>query len=172
MTDQGVSGKPIAIVLAVVLIVAAVYKWWPSDERAIRRQLDALADSLTVPSTDDETVREARLDELVGYFAPDAHIRFAGQDLSSRDALRTFAEQWRPAPGGVFVEFPSIAITFGAGRTAAISVTVKSTWGPTSVVDTRGAIVRMAAPEGDWLVTSVEDAPLTTADSPGAASPR
>jgi hypothetical protein len=160
VTDGRVSGKPVALVLGALLIGAALFKWWPSDERAVRRQLDAVADTLTVPSTDADLSRVARLAELRGYFAPDARVRFAGLDLPSRDALLAVAEGWRLPPGGVFVELADETLTLPGDDTADVHLTAKITARDAQTgepaVDAHATEVRLAKRDGDWVITDVE----------------
>jgi len=159
MDERLVSGKPIALILALLLIGAGLFKWWPSDERAIRRQLDAVADTVTVPSTDTALSKITRLAELKNYFSPDAHVHLGSFDLASRDAVMAAAEQWSPQPGGVYVAFTDEIIEV-TGDDAQISLSLKvSSLDPASgerTVDEREANVRMARQNGDWLITSVE----------------
>jgi hypothetical protein len=158
--DGYVSGKPIAIALAVVLIGAALFKWWPIDEREVRRQLDALADAITVPSTDTDASRLTRLVELRSYFAPDAHVRVGTQDLASRDELMAVIEQWKPPPGGVYVEFADQKIALPGDDTARVTLTAKVTSRATAAsdptTDEQDAKIDLAKRNGDWLITSVE----------------
>ena len=158
MEEKLVSGKPIALVLAVLLIGAGLFKWWPSDARAIRRQLDAVADTITVPSTDTALSKITRLTELKNYFSPDAHVHLGSVDAASRDAVMAAAAQWSPPPGGAFVAVDDeiIGVT---GDSAQISLSLKiSTLDPVSEerIIEREATVRMVKQNGDWLITSVE----------------
>lgn len=158
-TDGAFSGKPIALGLAILLMGAGIYKWWPSDERAIRRQCDALADVLTVPSTETELARTTRLAELRNYFAPDVRIHIGSQDVVSRDMLFALAAQWTPPPGGLFVEFVDLTINV-ADDAAQVSLTAKVSSRDArtgeQIVDARGANVGMAKQNGDWVITSVD----------------
>jgi hypothetical protein len=158
--DGSVSGKPVAFVLGALLVGAAIFKWWPSDERAVRQQLDAVADTLTVPSTDADLSRVARLAELRGYLAPDVRVRFAGLDLPSRDALLALVEGWRLPPGGVFVEFADERVTLPGDDTADVRLTAKITSRDERTgepaVDAHDTEVRLAKRDGDWVITSVE----------------
>ena len=162
-SDGSVSGKPIAVALAVVLIGAALFKWWPSDERDVRRQLDALADAVTVPSTDTDASRLTRLVELRSYFAPDAHVRLGAEDFASRDALMAVVERLTPPPGGVYVEFADEKIAFPGDGTAHVTLTAKVTSRATATsdptTDERDATIGLAKRAGDWVITSVEAQP-------------
>ena len=159
MDERLVSGKPIALVLAVLFIGAGLFKWWPSDERAIRRQLDAVADTLTVPSTDTALSKITRLTELRNYLSADASVRLGGLDAPSREAILAAAERWNPPASGVFVSFSNELIDV-AGTSARISLTLKvSSRDPVTgetTVDERDAKVQMGKQNGDWLITSVE----------------
>ena len=170
MEERLVSGKPIAVILAVLLVGAGLFKWWPSDARAIRRQLDAIADTLTVPSTDTPLSKITRLSELESYFSPDAHVHLGAFNAASRDALMAAAGQWSPSPGGVFVAFADedIGVT---GDSAQISLSLRiSSRDPASGevrIDEREANVRMAKENGDWLITSVESLEPSEKARPG-----
>jgi hypothetical protein len=158
--ERFVSGKPVALILATVLIGAALFKWWPSDERDVRRQLDALADALTVPSTDTDAAKVARIVEFRSYFAPEAHVRVGTADLPDRDALVAAVEHWTTPPGGVFVEFVSEKLTFPGDNTAQVSliakVTARSAAADEPTVDERNATIALAKRDGDWVITKVE----------------
>lgn len=157
--SQGVSGKPIALFLGALLIGAALFKWWPSDERAVRRQLDNLADTLTVPSTDIETARLTRLAELRNYFAPEATVRLDAGEPLSRQLLLALAERWAPPPGGIFVEFAYDSIAVGDG-TATVALTADaSSRDPGTgeiTVERRDARLAMVKRDGVWLIAGVE----------------
>ena len=159
-TTRSFSGTPIAIILGLLLIGAGVFKWWPSDERAIRRQLDALADTVTVPPNETDMARLSRVAQLRGYFAPDARIQLASAQTTDRDTLVGLAAQWAPPPAGVFVQFADVSVTRGDDGTAQISLTAKvTTRDPGSgqpALDAREAAIGMAKIEGDWVITSVE----------------
>ncbi len=167
--SEGVSGKPIALLIAALLIGAALFKWWPSDERAVRRQLDNLADTITVPSTDIDTARLTRLAELRNYFAPEATVRLDVGEALSRELLLALAERWTPPPGGIFVEFVYGTIAIGDG-TAAVDLTARiSSRDPGSgevTVDQRDARFTLAKRERAWLITGVESVTL-----PGSPRP-
>ena len=170
MTDRMVSGKPIALIVGALLVGAAVFKWWPSDERAVRRQLDALADTITVPSTDIETARLTRLAELRNYFAPEATIRLDAGELLSRELLLALAGRWTPPPGGVFVAFVDETIVVAGDSTARVSLTASvSSRDPASgevTGDQHAASFALAKREGAWLITSVEAVTLPGSQRP------
>ena len=158
-TAPFVSGKPVAFVLALVLVGAAVFKWWPSDDRAVRRQLDALADVISVPSSDTDLSRQTRLNDLRSYFAEDAHLRLGRLDVSSRDALVSLAEAWTPPEGGLFVEFVDEAVTLPGDGTARVALTAKLTTRDNAnggtTIDSRPTEIDLEKRNGDWVITGV-----------------
>jgi hypothetical protein len=170
MADEWVSGKPIALVLAVVLVAAATYKWWPSDERAIKRQLDAVADVLTVPSTDTDASRAARLAELPTYFAPDVRVQIGDLRVASREDLMAQANTWQTPPGGVFVEFANVKIQNVTADSAQVSLLLKTTRpGPDASLPPETAsydvTVLMSKRDGDWLLWNAFQWVVTTGGS-------
>ena len=170
MNDKLVSGKPIALVLGVLLIGAGLFKWWPSDERAIRRQLDAVADTLTVPSTDTALSKITRLGELKNYLTPDARIDLGSFVAASRDAVMAAAEQWTPPPGGIFVAFSNDEIALN-GNEGSVRLTLKATRPDPATgepVDLlRDLRVQMTKQNGDWLIRSVAPVDLSEKAPPG-----
>ena len=165
--EKWVSGKPIAVALAVLFVGAALIKWWPSDTRAIRRQLDAVADVVSVPPAEADASRAARLADLRSYFTPDAHIRLTEIDIPNRDALVALAERWTVPAGGVFVEFTDEKITVGDDDTGRVELTARvSTKDPSTGntdVDDRPVSFDLVKANGDWLITGV-----VSVASPGA----
>jgi hypothetical protein len=155
-----VSGKPVAVVLAVIFIGVALVKWWPSDTRAVRRQLDAIADVLSVPPAESDLSRAARIADLRSYLSPDVHVHLTGQDITSRDTVMALAERWSPPPGGMFLEFLDEKIAFPGDGVARVELTARMSrknpdTGDTDV-DDRPTSVDLARRDGDWVVTSVE----------------
>ena len=169
--EKWVSGKPIAAVLAVLFVGAALIKWWPSDTRAIRRQLDAVADVVSVPPTESDISRAARLADLRSYFTPDAHIRLSEIDIPNRDALVAAAERWTTPPGGLFVEFMDENIAVADNGTGHVELTARvskknATTGDTDV-DERPVSFDFVKKDGDWVIKDV-----VSVVSPGAQQTR
>jgi len=158
--ERTFSGKPVALVIAAVLIIAALIKWWPSDVRDIRHQLDALADILSVPPVESDLSRTARLADLRSYFADSVQIRLPEQHIPNRDALMAIAETYHPPPGGIFIEFVNENISVPGDNTAHVIVTTrisrKNASNGETDVEERQAALDMAKRRGDWLITNVE----------------
>ena len=155
------------LITAVVIIAAGVgYRWWTSDERAIRASLSEIAESLTIPVNEAGLGRVTRVAMLRNNLAPEIEISGtaspaegaeASQRIVGRDAALAFVGGWSPPPGGMTVEFVDMQVTVDAGRSRAI---VKSTAMVTSgtseqaTVDAREVVVGFSRIDREWLVTS------------------
>jgi hypothetical protein len=155
------SGTVVAAVLLAMMVAGIVYRYWPSDEREIRRHLSNLAETLSVPGGESDVVRLTRIAAMREYFAPDVRIRVGSEQIGSRDALIAAIGRWTPPPGGVAVEFVDVTVALGDDHSYAdVTLTAKiaSTNGQTgeATVDVQGAAVQMRDADNDWVITTVE----------------
>ena len=51
-TERSYSGTVVAAIIFAAMIAGIVYRYWPSDERSIRRHLSNMAEALSFPTTD------------------------------------------------------------------------------------------------------------------------
>ena len=138
-----------------------------SDERAIARQMSAIAQALTVPSNDGELGRIGRIASLRRALAPEIQLSTGASprpgvqvpsEINGRDAVLALAGRWTPPPGGVTVEFVDVQVTLDQSRTnAQVYCTAKVTSGSPEkpLVDARELTVALTRLDGEWLVTSV-----------------
>ena len=145
--------------LAVLAFFA--YQWYFSDERAIRSRLSELAATLSIPADAGDIARVTRLAGLRKFFTDDVHVRFGGQEVTSRDSLLALLGQWAPAPGGVTVEFVDVQVTVNdEGASAHVYLTAKMTGHDARTgeptLDAREANVTMDKRDGDWALSGVE----------------
>jgi hypothetical protein len=159
-SGRSFSGKPVVIVIATLLIVAALVKWWPSDERDVQHVLDALADVVSVPPSESDVSRTARMTDFGSYFSESVQIRLTEQHIPNRDALMAIAASWTAPPGGVFVEFADPKISAPGDNTAHVIATARisrknAATGETDVEE-RPAVFDLAKRQGNWLITNVE----------------
>jgi hypothetical protein len=149
-----------AIAIASVVLAGLAFRFWPSDERFIRRRLNAVAGTLTVPENDSELGRVSRVAELRKYVAEDVRLRSGGQEIVSRDVLLAFLVAFTPPPGGFSVELLDTQVTVAAdGLTAQVYTDVKITSHDTTgapTIDAREATIVVAKREGEWLITGAE----------------
>jgi hypothetical protein len=138
-----------------------------SDVRAIGNQMSAIEGALTVPASEGELGRVARLASLRNALAENIQVSTGATaapgaqippELVGRDAVLALAARWAPPAGGVTVEFVDAQITLDPGNvTAQVYCTVQATSGPPErpVVDARELTVGFSKIDGEWLVSSV-----------------
>lgn len=161
------------IAFTVLLLTMVIgYRWWTSDERAIRNQMSAIARSLTVASNDGELGPVTRIAALRKALAPEVRVAAGPQpdgsdpgvrgprQIVGRDAVLALVGQWRPPDGGVTVEFVDVQVAVddrGAGAEVYCTATVTSRGasGQPSV-DARELTVGLTNVDGAWLVSSVQ----------------
>jgi hypothetical protein len=151
----------VAVVLLAIMVGGIAYRYWPSDEREIRRHLSNLAEALSVPGAETEVVRMTRMAAMREYFAPDVRIRFGAEEIVSRDRLIAAIGRWSTPPSGVAVEFVDVMVTLAEDHSSAdvtLTAKVSSTDRQTGekTLDVQGAAVTMRGADGDWVITTVE----------------
>jgi hypothetical protein len=149
------------------LILVAAIACGDSDERAIRNQMSAIAESLSVPEKDGELGRIARIAALRKVLAPDIAVSTGVPDrpgaqvppeLVGRDAVLALVGRWVAPAGGVTIEFVDVQVTLAADRaTAQVYSTARISSGPDErpVVDARELTIGFAKIDGSWLIASV-----------------
>ena len=149
------------------VVVAIAVACGDNDERAIRNQMSAIAESLSVPANDGELGRIARIAALRNVLAPDIAVSTGASsrpvaevppELVGRDAVLALAGRWVPPGGGVTIEFVDVQVTLDASRaTAQVYCTARISSGPDErpVVDARELTIGFSRIDGSWLVASV-----------------
>ena len=85
-SEPSYSGTVVAAVLLALMLAGVAYRYWPGEERDIRRHLSNLAEALSVPLAESEEEHLTRLAVLREYFDPDLRVHLDNRELSSRDA--------------------------------------------------------------------------------------
>jgi hypothetical protein len=153
------SGTVVAAVLLALLVGGIAYRYWPDDDRAVRRHLIHLAEALSVPGRETEVERMTRVAALREYFAPDVQVTADDRSITSRDDLIDLLLAWTPPPGGFSVEVADQTVTLAQDRaTAKITLTAKvvskDLTNGEAVVDARDLALVMAKAQGDWVITN------------------
>ena len=154
------NGSVYVSVVFALLVGYFSYQWWFNQNRVVKRRLGELAATLSVPATEADLERIARLARLRQYLAEDVRITTGrgGPELSSRDAVMAAAAGWKPDRGGnvdfVDVDVKVEADTARAYATAEVSTRDPRTDEPT--LDAREAQLSLLRRDGVWLVSAVE----------------
>src|SRR5712671_4096240 len=99
------NGSAYVAVVFAVLVGYFGYQWWLNPSRAVKRRLGEVAAALSVPESETDIARVARLARLRRYLADDLHIVAGAQEIKSRDTALAIAAGWKPAPGSGDVHF-------------------------------------------------------------------
>jgi ketosteroid isomerase-like protein len=153
----------IAIGVAAVVAAAALYTWWPSDERQVRKRLEALAETASVPAEEADLARLARAQRLRASLREDVRVEFERAEwppIVGRDPVSALvANSWPQASGGLTVELEDLSITVAADRASADArfkarlVSLDSSGEP-SALDGRMVSLTLRKVDGEWLVAS------------------
>ena len=157
-TERSYSGTVVAAILLAIMVAGVGYRYWPSDERSIRRHLSNLAEALSFPLTETNEERMTRVEVLREYFAPDVRVHVDDHELSSRDEIITLLSRFQPPPGGINVEFVNITVALADGSdSAAVTLTAKlssTNLQGQSTLDERVADVLMRKIDDDWVIAT------------------
>jgi hypothetical protein len=152
--------RTVLLIASLAVLAGMAFLLWPSDERVVRRRLNAVARTLTVPANDSKLGRVSRAAQLRHYLADDIRLRNGAQEIASRDALLGFLVAMTPPPGGFSVDFVDTHVTVATdGQTARVDTDVKITshdTGGRPTVDAREATFEVAKREGEWVITAAE----------------
>ena len=158
-SDRSYSGTLVAAILLAVMVAGIAYRYWPSDERSIRRHLSNLAEALSFPLAESTEERITRLAVLREYFDPNVRVKLDDRDLtSSRDEIIELLSRFQAPPGGVNVEFVDILVHLADDHeTATVTLTAKMSSTNdkgVSMLEERLADVSMKNADGDWVIAS------------------
>jgi hypothetical protein len=169
------SGTTVAVIVFAIMIAGVVYRYWPGEERDIRRHISNLAEALSLANAEGEALSATRFAALREYFAPDVRVRFDGQEIVTRDALLARLRAWSPPPGGVVVDFVDVQIEMHDGSpTADVTLTARISIRSTpaaSTAEQRRMTATMVRLEGDWVVASADAGPPVPAGAQTTGGP-
>ena len=134
------------------------YQTWFSPSRAVKQRLGQIAGALSIPDSESDIDRIARLARLRGYLATDVHVTVSGADVDGSGAIVGAAASARPA-GGVNIQCVDVQVSVESPATAHSGLMLE--------VNTRGAagepvsdryetIVDLQKRDGEWIVVKAE----------------
>ena len=150
----------VAVVIA-ALVGYFSYQWWFNPARAIKRRLGEVAAALSVPAPDSDIARIERLAQLRNFLADDVRVEIRGAPpLETRDAVLAIVGSFRPAPGGVDVNFVDTQVSLESAAQGHAYLTVEVTTPDRQTgertIDRRDATVTLARRADQWVITSAE----------------
>jgi hypothetical protein len=155
------NGSIYVSVVFTVLVGYFSYQWWFNPHRVVKRRLGELAATLSVPASETELGRVARLAQLRHYLAESIHIRTgrSGPELSSRDAVMAAASAWTPQ-GGWNVDFVDVDVRVDSDTAARAFVTADITSRDSKTgeqaLDSEEAQLSITYQDGEWVVSEVD----------------
>ena len=136
------------------------YQWWFNPSRAVKLRLGEVAAALSVPESETDLVRTARLARLRAYLAADIRVRAGTAEVTTRDTATAIAAGWKPPPGGGDVHFADVQVFVESETSAhaylAVELTSLDRESGHAMVDARDANVSLAKKNGDWVITAAE----------------
>jgi hypothetical protein len=157
------SSRAVGAIVGLVLLAWALWTWWPSEERRIRRRLDQLAETASVPAGEPPIARLARAAQVGRFFTEDLVIDLgpASAPIRGRAALVALASRFVPPPEGARVAFVDVAVTVApGGETATVALTATGSMvdrvSGEKVVEARELEFGLRKLEGEWLVATVK----------------
>jgi hypothetical protein len=143
-----------------LLLFYLSYQWWFNPSRALKRQMGEVAAVLSVPASEPEMARIARLAQLRRHLADNIRIRAGSSEIASRDAILGAISAWKPPAGGIDVRFVDTQVFIDSETTAraymSVEVATPDPRGGQPTVDRQDTSVRLEKREGQWVITSVE----------------
>ncbi|HEV3486059.1 MAG TPA: nuclear transport factor 2 family protein [Vicinamibacterales bacterium] len=148
------------VVAAVALGVWAWSTWWPSDERAIRRRLEALASAVNEAAPEGVgTITRAA--GIGSYFTEDVVVDLGvgNTPIQGREALIGVAARVNPSSAGYTLEFDDLAVDVGESGSASVrcAATLTRTNRATGerITDARELQLAMTKADGSWRIARV-----------------
>jgi hypothetical protein len=150
----------LALVLALALLTAAAWHYWPSDEREIRRRLEDFASEFN-ESTTDGLGTVARAARLGSFFTAGVVVEFgAGSPpIHGRDTLIGMAARLQPRTAAFEMELKDVNVEVGDGGVAEVTLTAvfrrRSMATGEESLDAREFTLGMVKTSGEWEVNRV-----------------
>ena len=157
---RAIQVRAVGLVAAIAFALWAWTTWWPSDERAIRRRLDALASAVNEAAPEGlGTITRAA--GIGSYFTEDVVVDLAAGNtpIQGREALVGVAARLDPSSAGYTLEFDDVAVDVGESGSASVRcaamVTRTSRATGERTTDARELQLAMTKADGTWRIARV-----------------
>jgi hypothetical protein len=153
--------RVLALALVGVVVGAAAWFWWPSEEDRVRQRVEAMAAAASSPANEDDLSRLARARRFLGWMRQDVRVDFEQSEwppLVGRDAVAALvARPWPQTAAGVTVELQDLRISLSADGTTAdvrgkARIASREPSQDPVTLDGRMFAVTLNRVDGEWLV--------------------
>jgi len=160
------SGRILRLLLLIAVVALGIWGWrllHPSPETVIRKELDVLARTASIPAEEAQLAKLSNAQKLASFFTTDAEITIdipgrVYQTINGRLDVQEKALAARSFLGGLKVEFVDVSVTVAPDReTALASLTAKASIPGDSVPQVEEFKVDFKRVEGEWLIRHVEN---------------
>ena len=153
-------GSTYVVIVFAALLAYFGYQWWFNPSRAVKHRLGEVAAALSVPDSEQDIARIARLARLRRYLSDDLRVKAGAEEIRSRDTAVAAAAAWKPQPGNGDVHFADVQVFIESETAAhaylAVEITNVDRESGRATVDARDASVSLAKQNGEWVVTVAE----------------
>jgi len=135
---------------------------FPSPERVIRKELDALARIASIAPNEAPLTKLAKTQKLVSFFAGDAQVTVdvpgrVTQTFNGREDLQQAALGARALLNNLQVQLLDVLVTVGADKQYAVAnLTATATLPGEKIPEVQELKMIFKKADRDWLITSVE----------------
>jgi hypothetical protein len=152
-------------VFIAAIVALGVWLWlvlFPSPERAIRKQLTKLAQTVSFSANEGDLAKLASAQNVAGFFSTnvEVNINLPGREqqaFAGRDEITQAVLASRSAVSGSDVEFPDVNVTVSPDKqsaTADVTVEAKISGQPDPIIQEMKFTFEKS--EGKWLIRKVE----------------
>lgn len=149
-------------IVLVVLMAAGAWRFWPSEEKRVRRVIVGLAEDASFTAGEGNISRIAKVNAIANRFTTDAELHVdqvvrVETALRGRDTIQGLLMAAAPLMGAVQVEVHDVQVTLGGDDTAQVIMTASAkTGGRQGDFNAQEFELQMRKVEGVWLIARVE----------------
>jgi hypothetical protein len=158
MKNQEMPRSRVLVLVVAAALAAGAYLWWPSDERKVRRRLDALEELLNQRPTDGLGM-VTHSAELVPFFTEDVVMQAGPRSspISGRERLIALASRVPSSGAEYSVEFVDVSVEIrgdSASTRLTATVTLRPDRSEPANVDAREVDVEWRR-DGEWRIARI-----------------
>lgn len=149
--------------ILVGLVAVGAWRWWPNEEKRVRRVIEGLAQDASFSAGEGNISRMAKVNAISNRFTTDAELHVdqvlrLDWAVRGRDTIKGMLMAAPPLKGAVQVDVHDVQVTLGGDDTAQVIMTASAKTGGRLGGDFNAQEfeLRMRKVEGVWLIARVE----------------